>query len=150
LPSSFPENHNDAHTGRLNHNMNFARTRHLATVLAIASVLLASGGHWLLLQSVAWGGMLISYSTTTSISEAISRTFDGKHPCKLCKVVQAGREKETERQTILPSPRVPDLFCELRRVIVPICQAELPQVASTPHRPNRLDHRPPTPPPKAR
>lgn len=124
--------------------------RHFATVLAIASVLLASGGHWLLLQSVAWSGMLISYSTTTSISEAISRTFDGKHPCRLCKVVQAGREKEADRQTILTSPRIPDLFCELRRVTVPICEAELPQVASAFHRLNRLDHRPPTPPPKAR
>ncbi|MCL4180100.1 MAG: hypothetical protein KJ072_20425 [Verrucomicrobia bacterium] len=129
--------------------MNFARTRHLATVLAIASVLLASGGHWLLLQSVAWGGMLISYSTRTSISEAISRTFDGKHPCKLCRVVQAGREKETDRPT-LPSPRIPDLFCDLRRVTVPSCQAELPQVTSALHRLNSLDRRPPIPPPKAR
>lgn len=130
--------------------MNFSRTRHLATVLAIASVLLASGGHWLLLQSVAWGGMLIAHSKTTSLSEAISRTFDGKHPCKLCKVVQAGRERETDRQTILPSPRIPDLFCELRGVIVPPCQAELPQVTSAPRRLHSIAHRPPTPPPKAR
>jgi hypothetical protein len=129
--------------------MSSAPTRHLATVLAIASVLLASGGHWLLLQSVAWSGMLISYSTTTSISEAISRTFDGNHPCKLCKVVQAGRENETDRPT-LPSPRMPDLFCELRRLTAPACQAKLPRVTSALHRLNSLDHRPPTPPPKAR
>ncbi len=129
--------------------MNSTRTRHLATVLAIASVLLASGGHWLLLQSVAWGGMLISYSTSTSLSEAINRTFDGEHPCKLCKVIQAGREKESDRPT-LPSPRIPDLFCESRRVTVPTCEAELPRITSTLQRLNSRDHRPPTPPPKAR
>jgi hypothetical protein len=150
LPWSLPGRHSRAQTGRLNLNMKSARTRHLATVLAIASVLLASGGHWLLLQSVAWGGMLISYSTTTSLSEAISRTFDGKHPCRLCKVVQAGRETETDRQTTLPHPRIPDLFCELRRVTVPSCQAELPRVSSPAHQLNSLPHRPPTPPPKAR
>ena len=34
------------------------------------------GGHWLLLQSVAWVGMIIDYSQNATLSEAISMTFD--------------------------------------------------------------------------
>lgn len=32
--------------------------------------------------------MIVSYSRDASLSVAISKTFDGLHPCKLCKFVQ--------------------------------------------------------------
>jgi hypothetical protein len=68
-----------------------------ATVLVLTFSL---GLHWALLQTVAWTGMIASYSQKSSLTEAISRTFDGLHPCKLCKVVEQGRaaEKESEQQ----------------------------------------------------
>ncbi len=39
-------------------------------------------------QKHRWVGMAISYSQdSSSFSEALAKTFDGKHPCKLCKFV---------------------------------------------------------------
>lgn len=53
--------------------------------------------HWALLQTVAWTGMVISYSQRASLEEAVSKTFDGKHPCALCKAIQKGRAEEQKR-----------------------------------------------------
>ena|ERR1041384_5448608 len=60
------------------------------------------GAHWTILQSVAWTRMMISYSQQSSFKEALEKTFDGKHPCPICKVVKAGRcsEPDQERQKL--------------------------------------------------
>lgn len=60
-------------------------------VLALAGSI---GLHWALLQSVAWVDMVASYSQDSTLSNALSKTFDGKHPCKLCQAVRAGRRSE--------------------------------------------------------
>ena len=60
------------------------------------TLLLTFGGHWVFLQSVAWVGMVVSYSQNSSVSEALTKTFDGKHPCKLCKVVEQGKKQQEE------------------------------------------------------
>ena len=58
------------------------------------------GGHWVILQSGAWVGMLVNFSRTDSVAEAMVKTFDGDHPCKVCKFVEEGKkaEKAPERQ----------------------------------------------------
>ena len=66
----------------------------------MVAALAASGTHWVLLQSVAWTGMLASNLHTASLTEAVERTFDGKHPCCLCKQIDAG--KKAERKTEYP------------------------------------------------
>lgn len=48
------------------------------------------GGHWGMLQVMAWTGMVISYSRDASLAEALSLTFDGEHPCALCCEVRDG------------------------------------------------------------
>lgn len=50
--------------------------------------------------------MIISYSQSGSFTQAISKTFDGKNPCKLCKVVQAGRTAEQEQEEQQLKPRL--------------------------------------------
>ncbi len=52
------------------------------------------GGHWLLLQTVAWTGMLLKYSQDANFAEAVSKTFDGEHPCPLCKKIKQARKSE--------------------------------------------------------
>ena len=58
------------------------------------------GFHWGLLQSVAWVGMIVNYSCQGSLKDAMVKTFDGHHPCPLCKLVRAGKtsEKKPEAQ----------------------------------------------------
>jgi hypothetical protein len=67
--------------------------------LTVLALVLVTGGHWMALQSVAWAGMLIRYSQQGSVSQAILRTFDGQHPCRLCKVVREGRAEEQRQDS---------------------------------------------------
>ena len=62
--------------------------------LVIAALVATTGAHWALLQSVAWTTMLADNLQTHSLSESVARTFDGKHPCPICKAVAAGKKSE--------------------------------------------------------
>jgi hypothetical protein len=62
-----------------------------------------AGGHWAILQTGAWMGMIVAYSRDGDVSTAISRTFDGKHPCALCSAVQDGRKQEEKKAPVLHS-----------------------------------------------
>jgi hypothetical protein len=64
-------------------------------VLALASSI---GMHWAFFQSLAWVGMVISYSQDTTITEALAKTFDGKHPCALCKEIARGKQSEKKSE----------------------------------------------------
>ena len=69
----------------------------IAKLLVVLALMVSIGAHWALLQTVAWTGMIISYSQDATLAEAISMTFDGEHPCKMCKVVKEGRKAEQEK-----------------------------------------------------
>ena len=71
----------------------FARLPRILIVLALAGSI---GMHWALLQTVAWTGMIISYSQESALADAVAKTFDGRHPCKLCK--QIAKEKRSEKK----------------------------------------------------
>ncbi len=61
--------------------------------LVVAALCLSLGVHWALLQSLAWTGMLLSWSHEVSLVEAVKNTFDGEHPCPLCKAVESGQQQ---------------------------------------------------------
>ena len=64
----------------------------------ILAVLSATGTHWLALQSVAWTTMLAeNLHTTDSWQTAVTRTFDGRHPCCLCKEI--AKDKQSEKKS---------------------------------------------------
>lgn len=65
--------------------------------LLIATLFVSLGGHLSLLQTFAWGNMLVDFSRTTSLKEATSKTFDGDHPCSLCKVVKETRKQDDKK-----------------------------------------------------
>ncbi len=69
-----------------------------------------AGGHWAVLQSVAWTGMVIQYSKTSTIGVALEKTFSGKNPCELCHVVKEGREKESRLPAALKADKKIDKF----------------------------------------
>lgn len=68
--------------------------------LVVISLVILIGGHWALLQSAAWAGMLLNYSHRSTISEAVTKTFSGKHPCQLCKIVRAGKKAEKKHEMV--------------------------------------------------
>jgi len=66
---------------------------------------------WTLLQSVAWVSMIVRYSQRDSISAAISKTFDGKHPCALCQIVSEGKKSEQKEQRQISIRKI-EIFCQ--------------------------------------
>jgi hypothetical protein len=91
----------------------FRRLRSRITKLIIVLTLtLSLGLHWTFLQSVAWVGMVVTYSRDSSISQAIDKTFDGKHPCKLCQAVQDGKKSERKQDTQNPVSKIELFFAE--------------------------------------
>ena len=78
-------------------------TRHFTALL----LALTSGLHGTVLRSVAGMPMLGNDSADASFGEAVVRTLDGKHRCKLCIAVDEGKRSEREWQQ-LKSPAKAD------------------------------------------
>jgi hypothetical protein len=69
-------------------------------LLAIICALHVSGVHWLALQTVAWTGMLVTRTQMASITEAVSSTFDGDHPCPLCRAVEEAQRQQSKDEPV--------------------------------------------------
>jgi hypothetical protein len=119
----------------------------LGHILMIAALLATTGAHWAALQSVAWTTMLANNLKSGSISQAVERTFDGRHPCPLCKAVAAGKRSESKSEFTpelkrLEYPPAPERFV----LIAPIKFRLMPE----PHFfSDALTEEPPTPPPRS-
>jgi hypothetical protein len=68
--------------------------------LLILVLAISMGGHLTFLQTIAWGGMLLSYAGKASFSEAVTKTFDGEHPCELCALVRQSKQDHEKRQEV--------------------------------------------------
>lgn len=69
--------------------------RRWASSLSVVLLSLTLGWHWLALQSIAWASMLVERTQESSFSVAWTTTFDGQHPCRICKAVAEGQSDET-------------------------------------------------------
>ncbi len=95
----------------------------VGTAACLVAVLATLGGHWMALQSFAWARMIGHYAREGSLASAISKTFDGRHPCTLCHIIQNGSQQEQRDPKSLPCLRLgegPDLLCDLRQTAVPL------------------------------
>lgn len=72
--------------------------RALARWLVVLALTFSVGAHWALLQSVAWLGMAVVYVKVAPLKEALSKTFDGQHPCKICKFVREGQQSSQKSE----------------------------------------------------
>ena len=82
--------------------------------LLILALLGATGGHWAVLQTIAWSGMLIENLQADAWQTAVAKTFDGEHPCHLCHQIKAG--KKAEKKAPLPElEKKLKLFCEAQK-----------------------------------
>jgi hypothetical protein len=68
--------------------------------LVVVALVTVVGGHWALLQSAAWAGMILNYSHRSTVGEAVEKTFSGKFPCNLCKLVRAGKAAEKKQEVL--------------------------------------------------
>jgi hypothetical protein len=120
------------------------RLPRLLVVLALACSI---GLHWTFLQSLAWTNMLVDNLTTASFSAAIQRTFDGQHPCALCKVVAAGKKSEKRTDSNLSFKKFDGLNQAIAIFVFP--PASFASIEGWSGFLETLAHTPPTPPPRA-
>ena len=123
--------------------------RRLARTLLIAALVFSIGLHWVVLQSAAWAGMLITYSVQQgSLLTGISQTFDNEHPCPLCCAVKKGTQSEKNDTRQVDQKKKIDLTLLVAssiRLSPPaprLTRNDVEEIAP------QLPHRPPFPPPR--
>jgi hypothetical protein len=121
--------------------------RKASRLIVILALLASVGGHWALLQSLAWTRMLIERTHTASFATAVQTTLDGEHPCDMCKRITEGKQNEQQPEKSPLGAKV-DLLCE-RRVIAIAPPSEPMNFPSSPTEGMPRAERPPVPPPRA-
>ena len=61
--------------------------------LALLLVMLMQGPATFV-QELAWAGMLVNYTRSQGVVSGVKKTFDGEHPCALCKKAAELRRDE--------------------------------------------------------
>jgi len=118
----------------------------------VLGLMVSIGLHTVVIQSAAWAGMLVSYSLKSgSVVQAVSETFDGEHPCELCKLAQQQADKEPADDK--QAPKVDGklkvhLIAEVIPAVVISAPPPLVFTAAAEVRLCVLQHTPDTPPPR--
>jgi hypothetical protein len=77
--------------------------RKLGLALMAVALFAIGGGHWAVLQTVAWAEMLRDYTQRTgSVAVAVEQTFDGRYPCDLCREIATAKAKEHQESPAAP------------------------------------------------
>ena len=114
----------------------------------VIALVLSTGLQWAALQTVAWTTMLAAnLASQQSLTEAVSQTFDGEHPCPLCKAIAAAKksEKKSDALTLklkIEYPPVTDKLVLVAPWIFKTFQADCRFAGS-------LSTKPPVPPPRS-
>ena len=121
----------------------FARFAKMAMIVTLVTT---TGAHWAFLQSFAWTTMLAENLSHGSMSQAVSRTFDGQHPCPICKAIAAGKKSEKKKDSALQLQKFEFPLANENPALTAPCpyQPPPPSVAF----PKVQIQRPPVPPPR--
>lgn len=124
--------------------------RPLARLLIGSALVLSIGLHWVVLQSAAWAGMIVSYSLQQgSLVTGVSQTFDNEHPCPLCSAIKKGTQsekKDTRKQEEAQKKLVLALELSVQPVLTPPTPSHMSWECV--FRALKRDLRPPSPPPR--
>ena len=66
--------------------------KRIALLSLTAAVFLLSQGHFLVWQGFAWARMLQDFTQRETLSQAVVKTFDGRHPCSICRQIERTRQ----------------------------------------------------------
>ena len=122
--------------------------RRVACAMMGLSLFLVAGGHMALLQGVAWTTMVHDFSRTGSLTDAVNKTFDGKHLCPMCKKIAAERAAQEKAPASVKAEKKADVFLaqSASELLLPICTPRCYQSAPFVFTPERCDA-PPVPAP---
>lgn len=90
--------------------------RWLRVILVLGAFVHLSGGHYGVLQGIAWTKMLIDYSARDGLVEGARKTFDGQHPCRMCESIASAKQEENERRSEAPARGLENLSLKDLRI----------------------------------
>ena len=114
--------------------------------LVVVALVFTTGLHWTALQTVAWAGMLAHNLRAHSVTEAVTDTFDGKHPCCLCRAIAAAKKSDKKNEAATPQLKLEfPVLADQIRLFAPLRLNSFPPVdAFAAH----VSVKPPLPPPR--
>lgn len=69
-----------------------------------------AGGHWAILQTVAWAQMISDYSQEGGLASGVAQTFSGERPCGMCRSIEKNRQKEERAPASLKVNKKAEVF----------------------------------------
>ena len=90
--------------------------RCLRVILVLGAFLHLSGGHYGVLQCIAWSKMLIEYSSTDGLLEGAQKTFDGTNPCDMCRSIVSAKQVRCQHEEQAPAPGTEQLSLKDLRI----------------------------------
>jgi hypothetical protein len=118
--------------------------RHLLLALLAITI---TAGPWGAMQSFAWATMLLNNLRTHSMSEAMLQTFDGNHPCPICKAIAASKKSNKDDESLAQQTRFE--FPPSATIVMTIAPERFERVIISRQFVQTLSHRPDVPPPRA-
>jgi len=68
--------------------------RKLSLIAMLTAWLLATGSHWDLVQTFAWGRMIATYSQSMPLAQAVKLTFTPDNLCGVCESVSEAKQQQ--------------------------------------------------------
>jgi hypothetical protein len=87
------------------------------------AIFIVIGGHWAVLQGIAWSRMVVDYTDhTRSLVTGVERTFSGKYPCAMCcKIAEERQKQEKTPQVQETEKKASDFIPSSAAAVVPPC-----------------------------
>ncbi|GAB5560921.1 MAG: hypothetical protein SynsKO_25680 [Synoicihabitans sp.] len=122
----------------------------LSLILTLFAWLVATGSHWDLVQTFAWGKMFATYSQSMSYVEAAKLTFSADNLCGVCEIVAEATQDEADRENSPGKSGAREIQLNYAPVpaIVLAGPVAAPWSPTDPTTPSGLRTGPPTPPPR--
>jgi hypothetical protein len=107
-------------SGRLRGMFFNGRLRVLGQLAAAVALFFIAGGHWGALQTVAWAGMLWTYTQEDgSLLSGVKKTFDGEHPCTMCDSIKEAKNQERSVPAAVAAVKKLEVFPAPLRAALP-------------------------------
>jgi hypothetical protein len=88
--------------------------RRLTHLVILAAFVFSLGGHWYVLQGLAWVNMVREYSQVVPFTTAIGMTFSGHYPCAICQAI--AEKKNSEQEKTFTFDKYDKKFCPPARI----------------------------------
>ena len=125
---------------------------HRVRLVLLLVAALSMGLHYAMVQMVGWVSMTVELSQSAPLSEALAMTFDGKHPCELCKLVEQELKKSGQNDERAPDKKtdlkLPPVICWTDGIRLLRLSREPLSVIKLDDRARFKRERPPLPPPR--